>query len=133
MRIEPFDDRDGYRCWLSQSEQRALVEHFGDENPCKRLAVELGLDGLRADEITRVTTAHFREMDQDVLNTAYKLRVPESKTGYRETPVSRETHRLATIYGADGPTDAPLVDVSERTVRRWVERSSRRTRRTERH
>lgn len=52
MQIEPMPDSDGYRCWLSPSEQDQLVEYFSEE-PKKRLAVELMLDGLRSEEVPR--------------------------------------------------------------------------------
>ncbi|QKY20659.1 site-specific integrase [Halolamina sp. CBA1230] len=119
MQIEPFTDDDGYRCWLSETEQDQLTSHYHTE-PKKRLAIELMLDGLRSEEVPRVATRDFRRLDAD--EEAYKLRVREGKTGWRECPVSNDTHTLAqTLKNASGTTkEDPLVDVSSRTVQRWV-------------
>jgi hypothetical protein len=72
MQIEPMPSDDGYRCWLSPSEQDRLVEHFAEE-PRKQLAVELMLDGLRSEEVPRVATRDFRRLDGE--EKAHKLRV----------------------------------------------------------
>lgn len=92
MQIEPMPSDDGYRCWLSPSEQDRLVKYFSQE-PKKRLAVELMLDGLRSEEVPRVATRDFRRLDGD--EEAYKLRVREGKTGWRECPVSTNTKERA--------------------------------------
>jgi len=120
MQIEPMPSDDGFRCWLSPSEQTQLVEHFSSE-PKKRLAVELMLDGLRSEEVPRVATRDFRRLDTD-REEAYKLRVREGKTGWRECPVSTNTkERAVMLKNARGLTkEDPLVDVSARTVQRWI-------------
>lgn len=119
MQIEPMPDSDGYRCWLSPTEQDLLVEHYSEE-PKKRLAVELMLDGLRSEEVPRVATRDFRRLDGD--EEAYKFRVREGKTGWRECPVSTRTkERAIMLKNAGGLTkEDPLVDVSKRTVQRWI-------------
>jgi integrase len=119
MQIEPMPSDDGYRCWLSPTEQDLLVEHFSEE-PRKQLAVELMLDGLRSEEVPRVATRDFRRLDAD--DTAHKLRVREGKTGWRECPVSNQTkQKAAMLKNARGLTkNDPLVNVSARTVQRWI-------------
>lgn len=62
MQIEPMPKDDGYRCWLSPTEQDLLTDHYSQE-PKKRLAVELMLDGLRSEEVPRVATRDFRRLD----------------------------------------------------------------------
>jgi integrase len=111
--------RDGYRCWLSETEVTILVNHSSEE-PQKRLALELMLDGLRSEEVPRVTKQDFRRLDAD--EEAYKLRIHESKTGYRESPVANETkQRAVMLANARGLRQSePLVDVTDRTIQRWV-------------
>ncbi len=120
MQIEPFKDDDGYRCWLSPTEQDHLVEQFNEE-PRKQLAVELMLDGLRSEEVPRVATRDFRRLDHDD-KEAYKLRVRTGKTGWRACPVSNDTRQKAVMLkNARGLTkEDPLVDVAPRTVQRWI-------------
>ena len=119
MQIEPMPKDDGYRCWLSKSERDRLTDHYSEE-PQRQLAVELMLDGLRSEEVPRVTKQDFRRLDAD--EEAWKLRVHEGKTGYRETPVSRETRQRAVMLAnARGLRQSEsLVDVDERSVQRWV-------------
>jgi len=119
MQIEPMPSDDGYRCWLSPSEQTKLVEHFSSE-PKKRFAVELMLDGLRSEEVPRVATRDFRRLDGD--EEAFKLRVREGKTGWRECPVSTKTkERAFMLKNTIGLTkNDPLIDFTARTVQRWI-------------
>lgn len=119
MQIEPMPSGDGYRCWLSPTEQTELVEYYSEE-PKKQLAIELMLDSLRSEEVPRVATRDFRRLDADM--KAHKLRVREGKTGWRECPVSNETkQKAAMLKNARGLTqNDPLIDVSARTVQRWV-------------
>lgn len=124
MQIEPFPESEGYRCWLSQREQEILEEYYSEE-PVKRLAIELMLDGLRSEEVPRVKHEHFRTLDVD--EEAYKLRIPKAKTGYRECPVSNETKQRATMLkNARGlrKDDALVMNdgdaYSERQIQRWV-------------
>lgn len=83
MQIEPFETDDGYRCWLSEREQDLLVDYYSDDLE-KQLAIELLLDGLRSEEVPRVCKEDFRRLDVD--EEAYKLRIWQSKRGFRECP-----------------------------------------------
>lgn len=78
------------------------------------------LDGLRSEELPRVARHDFRRLDTE--QEAYKLRVWEGKTGYRESPVANETkQRAVMLANARGLRQRePLVDVTERMVQRWV-------------
>jgi len=121
MNLEDYEDKDGKKVWLSSNEVEALLatdEVQGDTR--KRVAVGLGaFCGLRSDEAVRVAP-------EDVVDTdaGRMLRVWESaKTGsYRETPIPSD---LATTIRTVGDVrDEPgerVVDVSTRTVRRWVQ------------
>ncbi|KTG09525.1 hypothetical protein AUR64_17310 [Haloprofundus marisrubri] len=124
MQIEPMPSEDGWRCWLSEREQELLVEHADprpdEDDPRRTLAVELMLDGLRSEETTRVSKNDVRRLDAE--GEAYCLRVWEGKTGYRECPVSTQTkERIFMLASMPGfGQDDPLIDVSPRTVQRWV-------------
>lgn len=119
MQVEPMPTKDGYRCWLSEVEEETLLEQFSEDLE-KQLVIELCLDGLRSEEVPRISKEDFRQLDCD--EEAYKLRVWESKTGFRECPVSVETKRTAqALANAKGLNNGePIVNVSERTVQRWV-------------
>lgn len=125
MQIEPHENEDGYRCWLSESEQEMLVNHVEDQ-PRRELAVELMLDGLRSEEVLRVRWNDFRRLDAE--QESYKLRVREGKTGWRACPVSNETRQKAKMLrSARGiPKDEPIITndngepYAPRTIQRWV-------------
>jgi integrase len=119
MQIEPMPKDDGYRCWLSEPEQNRIADHYAEE-PQRQLAIELMLDGLRSEEVPRVSKKDFRQLESE--EEAWKLRVHKSKTGYRETPVSCNTRQRAVMLSnARGlRQDAALVDVNERSIQRWV-------------
>lgn len=123
MQTAPYDNRDSYRVWLSADEQLDLVSEY-DDDPQKKLALELGLCGLRADEIRRVTMNDIRKLDAEL--EAYKITIRRGKTGHRETPIRRDTVNTARIYknAAGIRADDPLIDVTTKTLRRWVERAA---------
>lgn len=58
MQTRPYPEDDGRRVWLARSEQEALLKVYRDEKPRRELALELGLHGLRSDEIINVTPQH---------------------------------------------------------------------------
>lgn len=123
MQLEPYPDRDGYRVWLSENEQQQLIDYY-DEDPEKQLALELMLDGLRADEVPRVAMKDFRRMNTE--EEGWMLHVWESKTDYRECPVSTETKQKAKMIKnlRSLRKDEPLIDASKRTIQRWVTRAA---------
>lgn len=124
MQIEPMPEREGWRCWLSSNEEALLVQYYSEE-PRKQVAIELMLDGLRSEETTRVTKEDFRKLDAEA--EAWCLRVRESKTGYRECPVSRETEQRTTMLAnARGlRKNEPLIDGTFDSVDdRQIERDS---------
>ncbi|TMT85816.1 site-specific integrase [Haloterrigena sp. H1] len=123
MQIEPMEKADEFRCWLSESEQDLLKGHYAD-NLERDVAIRLMLSGLRSDEVTRVAKQDVRELDSD--EEAYKLRIWESKTGYRECPISERLktliYALSSAQGArGGRADEPVVNVTTKTLSRWVD------------
>lgn len=120
MNLRPYDDDDGRKVWLSQAETEQLLD--APDESVKRLAFALGARvGLRSVEAVGVTPADLKETEAGPM-----LRVREAVAKgdkYREAPVP--PNLAATIETAaeyrDAPDDAPLVDVSTRTLRRWIE------------
>jgi integrase len=120
MQTRPYPEKDGLRIWLSRSEQRELLEAVDDE-PRRRIALQLGLHGLRTDEVLQVEPRHFRELSNGA--DGHVLIIPSGKTGKRETPVSDDlVERVSYLKSADRNLNAddPVVDVSKRSVRNWI-------------
>jgi integrase len=118
MNVEPYDDKDGYRVWLSRNELQQLTNATTDSQ--QAIAVQLGGQcGLRSGEVTRVAPEHVVETDAGPM-----IRVFDSKgREYRETPCPES---LATqIWTIDDvrseSASEPVIDVSTRTLRRWIE------------
>jgi len=118
MQMEDHDDHDGRKVWLNEDEADAFLDAADDTE--KRIAFGLGLRcGLRCKEIVEATP---RDVTSGPAGTF--LRVEHGKGDkYRETPLPNEfattIQTLADLR--DEPDDAPLVDVSTRTVERWVD------------
>ena len=125
MKTRPYPSKDGKRIWLSRAEREELLESVINE-PRKRLAYQLGLHGLRSDEIVStdnsrgVTVENFRELANG--GDGYVLVVEDGKTGKRETPASPDlVERARMLHSAARlRQDEPLVDVSTRTLRSWM-------------
>jgi integrase len=117
MNLEEYENQDGMKVWLSDGEVAKLLDHYDDTE--RYIAVALGARcGLRSEETVRVTP-------EDVVSTdaGQMLRVAGAKGGgYRETPIPDGlTTRISTAADMRSePSDAPLVDTSKRTIRRWI-------------
>lgn len=115
MRTRDHDDGDGRKCWLSEAEMDALLEEPDDTK--RRIALGLlGRSGLRTDELLRVTPA-------DVVDepSGAHLQVTSAKGGHhREPPLADSIkYRMEGFLDDVDDTD-PVVDVSKRTIERWV-------------
>lgn len=123
MQIEPMpNSEDEFRCWLSESEQDCIKQYYMDDLT-RQVAIHLMLHGLRSDEVTRVVREHIRRLNAD--KEAYKLRIWESKTDYRECPISNDLRTtivaLSSAQGTrGGRADAPVCDVMIKSLSRWV-------------
>lgn len=120
MQTRPYDQKDGKRCWLSRDEQAALIDVIDDEKPRRRIALQLGLHGLRSDEIVRVRPKDVRELAD---GTAMLTVREETKTGTREVPISDDLRqRVKYLKGADPSLSASdvVVDNATRTLRQWI-------------
>ncbi|WP_050007278.1 tyrosine-type recombinase/integrase [Haloarcula rubripromontorii] len=122
MNLENYDDQDGMKAWLSEQEVQQLLGQFEDTE--KRIAVSLAVRcGLRSAEVLDIAPEHVVDTDAGTM-----LRVWESaKTGeYRETPIPPNLATTIRTVGdvREEPTDAPLVDATTRTLRRWMDRAT---------
>lgn len=124
MRAEPYNEKSGYRIWLNEREQQKLLNYHSEE-PVKRLAVRLGLHGLRADEIMRVRKVDIRKLETTDDEEKYVLIVPDGKTGFGEVPIKTKLkEELFMLVNARGlRQDEPVIDASKRTVQRWITRA----------
>jgi integrase len=121
MQLRAYESKDGYACWLSESEIQQIIEYHA-EDPDKQTALEcLAYSGLRADELQNVCKSNIRQVDADT--EAYMLRVKQAKRGYRETPlpveVKRDIYALANARGLNA--DETVFSQSKRTYQRAVE------------
>ena len=124
MFFQEYDGKDGYQIWLDNSEIEQLLAATDDSQ--HRLAFELGVRcGLRSDEIVRVAPADVRRTEAGPM-----LRVDSAKGGgIRQTPLPEQlATRLETIADVRAEDDAtvPALDVTTRTLRRWMTRYSQR-------
>ena len=118
MQTRPYDEKDGLRIWLNRDERATLLEAVDD--PRRRIALELGLHGLRTDEIVNVQPGHVRELPDD---RGQVLVVPDGKTGKRETPLSDDLARAIDYLqsAAQLRKRDDVIDVSKRSIRNWME------------
>lgn len=124
MQSRPYPEKDGRRIWLSRDESQRLLESVEDQ-PRRRIALQLGLHGLRTDEIVPadgfgVQPRHFRELG----GGGHILVVPDGKTGKREVPISEDLYtRVQYLKNADSALTQrdPVIDKSKRTIRNWIQ------------
>lgn len=118
MNLEAYDNDDGFRVWLGRTEYNTLLGQVDDST--KEIAFRLaGECGLRSKEVTNVTPEHVTDTD-----AGWMLQVWDSKgSRYRETAIPPElATRINTIDDVRTETaDTPIVDVSTRTLRRWMQ------------
>lgn len=117
------NDAKGKKVRLTQNELRNLIDVYADD-PKKRIALRLMGDcGLRSFEVLDVTPKDVVPMDVD---GEWKLRVWEGKGEnggkYRETYLPSDLKAEVKAYSnAVGlANDDPIVDVTRRTLQRWV-------------
>lgn len=120
MQTRPYPEEDGVRIWLARKERQRLLDGVEDD-PRHRIALQLGLHGLRSDEIVETTPADVRALANGA--DGHVLVVPDGKTGKRELPASPDlVQRITYLHSADrdlGKHDE-IIDVTTRTVRDWI-------------
>ncbi|WP_353634483.1 site-specific integrase [Halobacterium sp. NMX12-1] len=125
MRLQPFNETDGYRVWLSDDELQSLIDEV--EGPGQRVGTKLGARaGLRREEASL-----SRPVDTVQGPGGHWLRVWENQSKrdvYRETPIPQrlaiEIETLADLNDID--PDETVVNVTPKTLNRWVQRAAER-------
>jgi integrase len=120
MRRKPYPEReDGMRVWLAPGEVDELLDVVGTSNQ-RQVAVSLAARcGLRRQEIVGVTPADLVEGSTG--EDALRVRKPVAKFGhYREVPVPEPLAARIDALDDLRDQDDPVVDVTGKTVYRWV-------------
>lgn len=125
MRMKPFDERDGYRVWLSGDELDELIETMYDRGGTPhRIAARLGGHcGLRRDEASKSRPVDVVETHDDTVLRVWEDQAKLDK--YRETPIPQDLAdqiRMVPEF-KDQAVDAPTLDVTGKTLNRWVKRA----------
>lgn len=92
-----------------------------DERPRRRVALELGLHGLRTGEIVDVTPDDVRQLSNG--STQHVVVVKSGKTGKRETPIANllaEGIRNIKRHDVALTARREIFDISKRTIRNWI-------------
>lgn len=111
-----------YRCWLSETEQEQMIEHF-NESPKKQLALRLMLyGGLRVGEVPNISKNSIETTDANY----DLLTVVDAKYGTRQTIMTPETaQQIRTVANTLSlSADEPIIDVGKRTVQNWVSQAA---------
>jgi len=119
MQTRPYDEKDGRRIWLAQPECADLLAVV-DDDPRRRIAFQLGLHGLRKDEIVEVEPQHVRPLKGNT--EGHVLTIPTGKTGKREAPISDDLAQRITYLksAAQLRKDECIITVSKRTLHNWM-------------
>lgn len=117
MRQKEHETRNAMKVWLSELETAHVIDSA--ESTKHEIAFRLmARCGLRRSEVVDVSPEDLTRSEE---GTAY-LRIPDGKSGYRETPLSdtleAQLQALAELEGRE-PGDS-VLDVSDRTVSRWL-------------
>ncbi|MFC6991808.1 site-specific integrase [Haladaptatus sp. GCM10025707] len=122
MRLDPYPTRDdGMRVWLSKEEMQQLINEA--DGPQQKIAFLLGgRCGLRRSEITQVCPKDFVTGP-----TGKHVRIWEDyakREHYREPPVPDNLYSIVETFAWNRDDDAPVVDVPDKYVYRWVRRAA---------
>ena len=120
MRLKDYDERDGKRVWLSESEIGLLLDQLDDDREHRAAGLLLARCGLRRQEVVDVSPADLVSTDH-----GHVVRVWDGKGDkYREVPAPDELTTLALGMGND--PDEPLVSVADSTIYDWIARARER-------
>jgi len=126
MRLADYDERDGKRVWLNQTDENDEVAALIGEakSPEQEIAFRLGAQaGLRREEIASVTPNDFSHAPDGFLRVWNDY----AKRGkYRETPIPEELASSVRTLAYDRNPDEPIVSVEPNSIYRWVKRAGER-------
>lgn len=121
MRLADYDERDGKKVWLEQSELDDLITEA--KTPEQEIAFMLGGKcGLRRKEVAQVTPADLIET-----HGHYRVRVWEGKGDkYREVPCPSRLYDKADTLSYQLEPDDPIVGCHASTLWDWIQRAAER-------
>jgi len=122
VQLERFRDDDGRRVRLSESERDRLLDEY-ENDPDRQIGLSLmARCGCRSHEVISVRPMDVVRGDE---TDRYFLRIPDGKgSKERQTPMPLDL--VGMIRGRDVEPGESVVDVSTRTLRRWVQRAAER-------
>ena len=124
MRLGDYDERDGKRVWLDQTDENDEVGALISEakSPEQEIAFRLGAQaGLRREEIASVTPNDFSHAPDGFLRVWNDY----AKRGkYRETPIPEELASSVRTLAYERDPDEPIVSVEPNSIYRWVKRAA---------
>lgn len=124
MRLGDYDERDGKRVWLNQTDGNDEVGALIDEakSPEMEIAFRLGAQaGLRREEIASVTPNDFSHAPDGFLRV-WNDYVKRGK--YREAPIPEELASSVRTLAYERAPDEPIVSVEPNSIYRWVKRAA---------
>ena len=121
VNFQEHDGREDMKVWLADQEVEQLLEVASDVDVEHYLAIGLGVRcGLRSAEVLDVEPRDVQDA------TAGRMRwVQDGKGGKsQETPIPTQlATTIPTVADVrEASTSAPLLDVTTRTLRRWVKK-----------
>lgn len=125
MRRKPHPKENGFRIWMNGDELDQLIETMeARRGTVGAVAGRLGgHTGLRRAEAASTCAVHVQDTAGDAV-----LRVPEGKDDkYRETPIPADLAdriRMIPEYDAAIDIDDAVLDVTPKTLNRWVKRAA---------
>ncbi|RJS96554.1 site-specific integrase [Halococcus sp. IIIV-5B] len=125
MRLKENPDDEKMRVWMSGDEMDALYGYYEGDYRRRFALMLMGECGLRSHEVLDFTPGHIQQMDAD--EVLYKLRIPHGKGDKpRETVIPNDLRNEIVMFANmnDVDDDAPLVDVTKRTLRNWVRKAA---------
>ncbi|MFB6196986.1 MAG: site-specific integrase, partial [Halobacteriaceae archaeon] len=97
MRLKDYDEREGKRVWLSESEIGLLLDHYREKREERAASILMGRCGLRRREVVDVTPADLVSTDHGQV-----VRIWSGKGDkYREVPAPDELTTLMVGMGRE--------------------------------
>jgi len=126
MRLKDYDEKDGKRVWLSESEISLLLDNLKDDAEQQAAGILLARCGLRRKEVTGDDEKPgIRSTDIVSTDHGQVVRVWHGKGDkYREVPAPDRLTNVVLGMGRD--PDQPLVSVAASTTYDWVQRARER-------
>ncbi|WP_255168480.1 tyrosine-type recombinase/integrase [Natrononativus amylolyticus] len=118
MQLETYDNADGRRVRLTETERDRLLAVYDDE-PTKQVALAfMARCGCRVREATDVRPGDVYQGDE---TGQWFLRIPEGKgEKERQTPMPTALAGMVRVLSQGLEPDDRVLEVTPRTVRRWV-------------